>query len=136
MPEHPTNSEADFTEWATSQGWRSLRRGWPDYLCVKPDGSVIVVEVKGRATENLSPFQEEMMEILAALGMPTYKWTPNSGLQRYAASLTPLPHYSVAPRGPTLRRFLTERVMSEYYRFKARVNQPTRPRVKGLGAPP
>jgi len=115
------SSEALFSEWATSQGWRSLKRGWPDYLCIKPDGAIVVVEVKGHSSESLSPYQETMMTLLADLGMVTFKWTPDTGLQPHRGKLNPKNSY-YGTQGPPLRKVLSRRVMAEYRRFKEGVN--------------
>ena len=123
MPIRGGKAETQFTDWASSQGWMSLHRGWPDYLCIKPDGSVIVVEVKGKDNERLSRHQEDVMTILADLGMPTFKWTPDSGLNYYHANRKPVPHPFVAPS--QIRRFtLSERIMVEYFRLRERLIVP------------
>ena len=122
MPLRDGKAEPLFTEWATSRGWRSLKRGWPDFLCIKPDGSVVVVEVMGHSSENLSPHQETMMALLADLGMVTFKWTPNSGLQPHRGKLNPKNNYR-ASAGSPLRKALSEPVVAEYRRFREEVNQ-------------
>ena len=41
-----------FEELAQSNGWTTSKRGWPDFLCMKPDtGEIIAVEVKPRVND-------------------------------------------------------------------------------------
>jgi len=52
-------------------GFTVLRRGWPDFLCVGPDGSVSAVEVKS-GFDQPSQAQHAIHAVLASLGIPVY----------------------------------------------------------------
>jgi hypothetical protein len=49
------------------------RRGWPDFWCIQPDGSLAVVEVKPKRSVGLKPQQVAVLERLAALGIAAYR---------------------------------------------------------------
>jgi hypothetical protein len=40
--------ERNFEALAERESWIVSKRGWPDFFCERPDGSVFVVEVKPR----------------------------------------------------------------------------------------
>lgn len=43
------DSEREFEELAARNGWRTTKRGWPDFLCFDPSSNeIIAVEVKQR----------------------------------------------------------------------------------------
>jgi len=42
----PNKAETAFRKWARKKEWRILKRGWPDFMAVRPDGKAIVIEVK------------------------------------------------------------------------------------------
>ena len=50
-------------------GCSVLGKGWPDYLCVAPDGTVFAVEVKGD-NDKLMPQQFEVITVLRCAGIP------------------------------------------------------------------
>ncbi len=74
-----TRYEADFAAWAIAEGWKVTKRGWPDFIC-RRSGEVMAVEVKG-GNDGLSSPQHAAICDLRALGMPTYVWTPETGLR-------------------------------------------------------
>ena len=51
----------------TQQGWRVIRNGWPDFLCVR-DGMVKAVEVKGAFT-TIPKHQRENRAALQMAGL-------------------------------------------------------------------
>lgn len=83
----PVVAEESFAFWAESNGWAVTKRGWPDLLCYR-DHQFMVVEVKA-GRDGLRPDQVEALRALHRCGVPTYVWTPESGLRPYPAE--PLP---------------------------------------------
>ena len=65
--------EAAFEAYAIAKGCRTTKRGWPDFLCWRLDGSAFVVEVKppGRNGKPgpLKLEQIEVMELLSRHGI-------------------------------------------------------------------
>lgn len=69
-------SELAFIGRNGKAGARIIKRGWPDFLLTRPDGSMAAVEVKpgifgatGGASERLKYEQTAVMVILAGLGL-------------------------------------------------------------------
>ncbi|MDE2100068.1 MAG: hypothetical protein KGL39_22630, partial [Patescibacteria group bacterium] len=62
-------TEADFQRLAYKAGWRTTKRGWPDFLCFGPAGEVIAVEVKPRSrqTGRLGLLKREQADCMDAL---------------------------------------------------------------------
>lgn len=81
--------EAVFAEWATSLGWDVTKRGWPDFIC-RRDGALMAVEVKG-GNDDLSPEQIDVLNDLAAAGLPTYVYHHELGLRRWPGRKTDSP---------------------------------------------
>ena len=44
--------ENDFYNRAQNAGWKVTKQGWPDFFCVTPEGKVVAVEVKQRASKS------------------------------------------------------------------------------------
>jgi hypothetical protein len=57
-------------------GYEVHRRGWPDLLVTKGD-EVRFIEVKPATHRQLSPEQERVAQVLAALGINVELMTPN-----------------------------------------------------------
>ena len=83
MPRERQNVvERRFEKLAEANGWRSTKRGWPDFICFRPDGSVFVVECKPRMNPNgwrksdelriLSKPQAEVLDFLSELGVECF----------------------------------------------------------------
>jgi hypothetical protein len=74
--------EREFAAWATEQGWRPTKRGWPDFwlpgMCAGDGGCV---EVKTPAT-NLTRAQAALTDWLMAYGIPCFRWDEKYGLRR------------------------------------------------------
>jgi hypothetical protein len=79
-PKNPNVTESAFTRRATSLGWAVIKRGFPDYICWQGK-QVIFVEVKPEGDE-LSIYQQMVMQLLLSLGLECFKWTPLKGLQK------------------------------------------------------
>lgn len=95
-----TSSEKKVFEWLTKRNWTVLKRGWPDFLCVRkkkkvpagcmfPDLSdcnphctnkyeIFCIEVKRNKMDLLRPQQQQMHCILRELGVPVYVVTEES----------------------------------------------------------
>jgi len=63
------------------KGYQVMRAGWPDFLVLKPDGSIVCVEVKPNLEIGLSPEQDIVCRALARAGVPVYVWTPLTGFR-------------------------------------------------------
>ncbi len=95
-PPRPTHTEwqAQLVDLAQAYGWRHLHvrrsigkgktwvtatnvKGWPDLLLWHPDcGGVLAVEVKVPPDEP-TPEQSDVLDELAAAGVPSYVWYPD-----------------------------------------------------------
>lgn len=75
-----------------AQGYRVIKRGWPDFLAVRGD-EVRFIEVKPPGNINgLSPMQREVAEVLARYGIEVELYR---GQQQRAAGSTPTPSRDV-----------------------------------------
>lgn len=61
-----TPTEEEVRQILLAEGWTVLRKGWPDFLCIRPDkpSTVIAVEVKS-VNDGYSP---EQQTVISALG--------------------------------------------------------------------
>jgi hypothetical protein len=64
-------TEGAFFDAATTKGWIVSKKGWPDFFCLHPDGSVMVVETKPNK-HRLAPWQNIIMTILSQNGIPCF----------------------------------------------------------------
>ena len=69
----------------TDRGDVVSRRGWPDFLCERPDGSLYVVEVKPYPGSPLKHEQRVVLDWLTRHGVECYRYDPTSGLERIEA---------------------------------------------------
>lgn len=67
---------------ARKNGYRAIKRGWPDFFCFKDDGTFFVVEVKPHRKNKLKFEQRLILEALASYGVPSFRWSPGSGFER------------------------------------------------------
>ncbi len=64
-------------------GKRATHKGWPDFIVLDPKtGELAAVEVKHGPDEAVSKDQRFVLAALAAIGLPTYIWTPQEGLKK------------------------------------------------------
>jgi len=89
-PNNKNLAESAFTRRATSLGWAVIKRGFPDYICWKGK-QVIFVEVKPEGDE-LSVYQQIVMQLLLGIGLQCFKWSPIRGLQKLKHNETALAH--------------------------------------------
>ena len=79
-------AEGAFYDRMVKAGWMVSKRGWPDFFAVKrgSDGlyAVCAVEVKRKRSQRLKAHQLIILQILAAYGLPAYRWTPDGGFER------------------------------------------------------
>lgn len=61
-------------------GWRVSKRGWPDFICQRPDGSFCAVEVKKQREIPLKHNQEIVLQLFASAGIDCFRYTPEEGL--------------------------------------------------------
>ena len=79
----PVNkAELEFFNKAKAKGWWLQKRGWPDFFCIKPDGTICLVEVKGKRGHQLKSSQRLTMERLSEFGVPCFRWSPDGGLEK------------------------------------------------------
>jgi hypothetical protein len=70
MKRRGNRHEDDFEKFAHEKNWSVTKSGWPDFFCVKPDGSIAVVEIKGasrRTPAELRKLSKAQGVIMAAL---------------------------------------------------------------------
>lgn len=76
MKELSNRPENLFELKATNSDWRVTKKGWPDFFCLKPDGTPACVEVNPRTksgrTKKLKPEQVMVMKVLTAAGIECY----------------------------------------------------------------
>ncbi len=67
-----TPGERALRDALVASGYVVLRRGWPDFLVIGPQGETFAVEWKEIATrDRLTVDQERMHEAFALMGIPT-----------------------------------------------------------------
>ena len=91
-------TEQKLKEILVGQGWNVIRKGWPDFACIK-DGEMIFIEAKSYRGEMLKKEQHYILTNLAKQGLECYKWDPMEGFERITPA-TPLPTPS-RPGRPT-----------------------------------
>ena len=83
----PTNpTEAALYRQLDAEGWTILRRGWPDFYCIRGD-ELMLVEVKAKKDNRLRAEQGEVLYGLGRRGIPCFKWSPNGGLERVTGEM-------------------------------------------------
>ncbi len=71
--------ENDFATRAREIGWIVTKKGWPDFICYKPDGSLVFVEVKPNVSNGLKKAQHKFMNTVnKKYGIPCYRWSPDN----------------------------------------------------------
>jgi hypothetical protein len=73
-PPIANGSERMVADVLNAEGFRVMKRGWPDFLAYDDEGRVRFVEVKPYCTDDLSVSQKEVAVTLAALGIPVELW--------------------------------------------------------------
>lgn len=72
-----TRHESTFVTMARARGYGPiLRSGWPDFLLADSKGDPMCVEVKS-ATDSVRPAQKHCFDVLEAIGIPVFIWTPD-----------------------------------------------------------
>jgi len=69
-----TRFEQVVHDWLQKNGWKSLRKGWPDFMCwrqVRGPMKLMAIEVKA-SSDKLSDDQKEMHRLLRLLGVPVH----------------------------------------------------------------
>jgi len=83
-------TELSLQEELTKQGWMVLRRGWPDFCCIRKGENgreVMLVEVKPCRSSRLKHEQREVLLAMTEQGVPSFRWSPDMGLERVTAEL-------------------------------------------------
>lgn len=76
---YKNEAEYQFALEASAEGHRVTKRGWPDFICYKKDGTIMLVEVKKNKKHGLRKSQMVLMEILSKkYGVPCYRWSPDN----------------------------------------------------------
>lgn len=74
--------ENECLERLRQRGYEATKRGWPDFLAFRPDGELVVVEVKARPNHRLKASQLRVMAALMRAGIECYRFDPISGFSR------------------------------------------------------
>jgi len=72
------------------EGWTVLRRGWPDLFCARETENgreVMLIEVKPYHGSRLKVEQRYLLLAMAEAGIPSYRWSPDLGLEQVTAEL-------------------------------------------------
>ena len=101
MRQRKNGPEAEFHRKARDHGFEPTKRGWPDFLIFRPDGSAFAVEVK--STENRRPgrYQQRVLDLLTSHGIPCFVYRPDSGLTKWPESRKVRMVYSPSVSVPT-----------------------------------
>jgi hypothetical protein len=83
-------SEAEAWNLLRASGWGVTKRGWPDFFCWH-EGKICLVEVKPHRGRRLKFRQRQILEALAARGIPCYTWTPDGGFEAIDQKSDPAP---------------------------------------------
>lgn len=75
-------AEREFYDFAHGEGWEVTKRGWPDFFCWAEGGGIMLVEVKPSEIIELKTHQALVMSRLIEYGVPCFRWSPDSGLER------------------------------------------------------
>ncbi len=75
--------ENKFAKWAERQPMVLHRGGWPDFLCIMPDGQIVGIEVKSDL-DTLSADQLRCHTLLQEAGLTTFVWTEGEGLEPWS----------------------------------------------------
>ena len=70
----------------TDEGWKVLRRGWPDFFCYR-DNEVMLIEVKSEYSHRLKSEQLQILLKLAQKGIASYRWSPDLGLEEVTGKM-------------------------------------------------
>lgn len=68
------------------QGWKILKKGWPDFACFRGT-EFMVIEVKSHYSHRLKSEQRKLLLKFAEFGVPSYRWTPDTGLEQVTAEM-------------------------------------------------
>jgi len=68
--------ENEFAKKAKQLKWEVTKRGYPDFICYKPNGDVVLVEVKP-TNHRLKKSQYKLMNALKKYGIKCYRWSPD-----------------------------------------------------------
>lgn len=86
MIKFSNDTEALLYEQLTQKGWKILKKGWPDFACIK-DGELMLIEVKPKRSHSLKKEQLQMLLIFAEHGIKSCRWTPDRGLEMVTAEM-------------------------------------------------
>jgi len=75
-------AEGLFWDKVKEDGWEVTKRGWPDFFCTRQNGDLMLVEVKAHRGRRLKHHQIKVLKILGSYGVPCYRWSPDTGLER------------------------------------------------------
>jgi hypothetical protein len=96
------SAEAQFAQWASTEGWQVTKRGWPDFIC-RRGVERMAVEVKH--TDDLSEPQRSAIIDLSAGPVPCYVWRPPSPRR---------PQRGQLEEACKVRRMMSEKRLSEF----------------------
>ena len=86
MRQRRNGPEAEFDKKARDHGFEPTKRGWPDFLIFRPDGSAFAVEVKSKASHHPGQYQRRVLDLLTHHGIPCFVYRPDTGLTKWVKS--------------------------------------------------
>ncbi len=73
-------TERELYNILTNDGYTVVKRGWPDFACLK-NGEIILIEVKPNKDTHLKTSQYKLMKALSDKGIKCFRWSPDMGFQ-------------------------------------------------------
>jgi hypothetical protein len=102
-PLRMNDAEGAFERTAHEKGWKVTKKGWPDFLCRHPDGTVIAVEIKPRTKDGTR------LQILKREQADTMDWLTSIGVRCFVSDGRTLESYHRDIHAPEHRRYSRNR---------------------------
>jgi len=74
---YKNKAEDEFATMARELGWEVTKVGYPDFICYKPSGDIVLVEVKPSIRSRLKTGQQRFMNTMSYKGVGCYRWSPD-----------------------------------------------------------
>ena len=74
---YKNKSEDEFAKHARLLGWEVTKTGYPDFICYKPNGDIVLVEIKPNTKQRLKLGQQRFMNTISSKGIACYRWSPD-----------------------------------------------------------
>jgi hypothetical protein len=99
QPIRMNEAEGRFERTAHEKGWQVTKRGWPDFLCRHPDGTVVAVEIKPRMKDGTR------LKILKREQADAMDWLTSIGVRCFVSDGDTLEEYRRDIHAPESRRY-------------------------------